>query len=454
MNISLNNNDADNSGILKMEIVKADYADKVEKRMRNLRQKVALPGFRKGMVPMELLRKTHGTQVLIEEVNRMVSESLVDYLQENKLDILGEPMPNITEQKELNFETQEDFEFCFDLAFVPEIKISINKRDKLHSYNVLLDDKPVDEIVESYRAKYGTYEDVDDEIQEKDLLKGVLTELENCAAKDGGIVVEDAVLMPFYFKNDVDKAKFVGANKSDVVVFNPAEAYEGANAEIASLLKISKEQAGGITSDFSFEITGITRFKEAELNQAFFEKVFGEESMDSEESFRLKIKNMLIDKFAAQAEYKYHHDLRDFLIKKVGKLVLADDVLKRWIIESGDKEPAPGEIDANYPNLIKDLTYDLVKAALIKEYHIEAEEKDVKEFAIRLAKVQFAQYGMLSVPQTMLDNYVKEMLKDKQTVQRIITRVSEGKMGEIVKGLVKFDVRDITVEEFEKIFPE
>lgn len=451
MNISLKNNDADNSGILKIEIVKADYAEKLEKSMRSFRQKVALPGFRKGMVPMSMVKKMHGTQLLVEEINRLVSDSLFDYIREKNLNILGEPMPNETEQKELSFTTQEDFEFCFDLAFAPEIKITLNKRDKLTNYQVIIDDEMVDKQIESYRANFGSYEDAEDAIVEKDLLKGTLAELENGAVKEGGIVVEDAVLMPMYLKDEAEKAKFLDAKKNSVVIFNPKKAYDGASVEVASLLKIEKEQAENISSDFSFEISEVTRHKPAEINQELFDKVLGEGVVNSEEEFRAKVKALLAEQFEPQQNFKLLSDAREMLVKKAGEPVFADRVLKRWLLET-NKMKNEEALEEEYPKLIEDLKYQLVKESLVKEHDIKVEDADIDAFAIRVAKSQFAQYGMLSVPEDVLTGYVKDMLKNKQTLQNIVDRVVEEKLAEVLKGLVKLDVKEVTVDEFNKLF--
>lgn len=451
MNISLKNNDADNSGILKIEIVKADYADKVEKNVRNLRQKVALPGFRKGMVPLAMMKKMHGAQVLVEEINKLVSESLFGYIQENKLKLLGEPMPNMTEQKELNFEAQEDFEFCFDLALAPTIKISLNKKDKLTYYNVFVEEEMLDKQIDSYRSTYADFDEIEDVIQENDLVRGIIAELENGLPKEGGLVVEQGILSPSYMKNEEEKAKFVGANKNSVVVFNPKKAYDGVSVEVASLLNVTKEQAESIESDFSFQIESATRRADAELNQTLFDKVFGEGVVTSEEDFRLKVKELLLDQFVPQSNFKFLLDSRELLVKKAGDPVFADDILKRWLVETGNKKTI-GEIEENYPKLIEDLKYQLAKESLLEEYDIQVEDADVEGYTERIARSQFAQYGMTSVPREMLNGYVKDILKKKDTLQNMIERTIEEKLCEKIKSLVKLDTKDISIEDFNKLF--
>ncbi|WP_455637341.1 trigger factor [Parabacteroides sp.] len=449
MNVSLKNIDAV-SGIVKLEIVKADYADQVEKSLRNLRQKANVPGFRKGMVPMGMVKKMYGKHVLVEEVNKLVSENLYSYIRENKVNILGEPMPNETEQQPINFDTQEDFEFCFDVAIAPEIKIELSKNDKLPYYQVTIDDEMLNQQIDAYTANYGTY-DKAEEIEEKDLVKGTVAELENGSPKEGGIVVEDAVLMPSYLKDEAEKAKFIGAKPNTVVVFNPNKAYEGAEAEIASFLKVDKEAVAGITGDFSFEISEITRHKKAELNQELFDKVFGEGVVASEEEFKNKIKEALAEQFVPQSDYKFLLDAREVLVEKAGELQFADELLKRWLLAANEKN-TPEQLDEEFPKIIEDLKYQLIKEHLVKSNNLKVEDADIENFAKRVAKAQFAQYGMLSVPEDVLANYAKDMLKNKQTLQNILDRAVEEKLAAWLKEEVQLDVKEVSAEEFNKLF--
>lgn len=449
MNVSLKNNDAV-SGIVKLEIGKADYADQVEKSLRSFRQKANVPGFRKGMVPMSMVKKMYGKHVLIEEVNKLVSENLFKYIRENNLNILGEPLPNQTEQKEINFDKDEDFEFCFDVALAPEIHIELSKNDKMPYYEVKIDDEMLNKQVDAYRSNFGSY-DAAEEVEEKDMIKGTVAELENGSPKEGGIVVEDAVLMPMYIKDEEEKAKFIGANKNSVIVFNPNKAYEGAEAEIASFLKIDKEKVAETTGDFSFEIKEITRHKDADLNQELFDKVFGEGIVTSEEEFKNKIKEALAEQFAPQSNFKFLTDAREILVEKVGELSFADDLLKRWLLMANEKNTKES-IEADYPQIVADLKYHLIKESLVKKNNLKVEDADIEDFAKRVAKAQFAQYGMLSVPEDVLDNYAKDMLKNKQTLQNIIDRAVEEKLAGWLKEQVELDVKEVSADEFNKLF--
>ncbi len=449
MNVSLKNIDAV-SGIVKLEIEKADYAEQVEKSLRSFRQKANVPGFRKGMVPMGMIKKMYGKQAKVEEINKVVSEKLFNYIHENKLNVLGEPLPNETEQKPIDFDTQEDFEFCFDVALAPEININLSKDDKLTIYQVVIEDETVDKQVQSYASTYGSYDEADS-AEEKDMIKGVVTELENDAPKEGGIVVEDAVLMPLYMKDADEKAKFIGAAKGASVVFNPYKAYEGNEAELASFLKIDKAAVKETTGDFSFEIKEITRHNDAEVNQTLFDKVFGEGSVKSEEEFKAKIKEALSGQFVPQANYKFLLDAREVLVKKAGELKFADGMLKRWLLVA-NKKNTPEKLDEEYPHIIEDLKYQLIKEKLVKDNNLKVEDADLESFAGRVAKAQFAQYGMLSVPEDVVARYAKDMLKDKKTMQNIIDRAVEEKLADWLKEQVTLEVKEVSAEEFNKLF--
>lgn len=449
MNVSLINNDSVR-GFIKLEIVKSDYEAAVEKSLRSFRQKANVPGFRKGMVPMGMVKKMYGKQALLEEVNRLVSDNLFKYIRENNLDILGEPLASEAEPSALDFDKDEDFVFNFDVALAPEININMSKEDTLPYYEVKIDDDMLNKQVEAYTANFGTYE-AGEEVEEKDLVKGTVAELENGAPKEGGVVVENAVLMPMYIKDEAEKAKFIGSKVNTVVVFNPNKAYEGAEAEIASFLHVEKEKVAELTGDFSFEIKEISRHKNAELNQELFDKVFGESVVTSEEEFRNKIREALAEQFTPQCDFKFLSDAREVLVKKAGELKFADDILKRWLLVANEKNTAEN-IENDYPHIIEDLTYHLIKESLVKANGLKVQDADIEEFAKRVAKAQFAQYGMLSVPEDALENYAKEMLKNKQTLQNILDRAVEEKLAAWLKEQVTIDKKEVTADEFAKMF--
>ena len=454
MKVSENKVDNVNS-IIKVEIEKNDYQEKVDKSIQQLRHKANIPGFRPGKVPTGLLKKMYGKSVLVEEINSVVSNSLVDFIQKNNLNILGEPLPNETEQKEIDFDTQENFEFLFDIALAPEINLTLSKKGiKIPYYAIKVDDELLQKQIKSYTSRFGEHASIEEKSEEKDMIKGILTELDESGNTiEGGIFVENAVLMPSYITNDEEKAKFIGIQKGDKITINPQRAYNENEAEIASFLQIQKEEVKNITSDFNFEVTEITRYKEAEINQDFFDKAFGKDVVKSEEEFTIKVKEDLEKQLVADSDYKFMIDMRKCLIEHVGDLTFPDDFLKRWLLTS-DKEKTTESIEQDYPAIINDLTWHLIKEKLVKDNDIKVEEPDLLETAKKVTRMQFANYGINNLPEDMLENYAKDMLKKKETVQNLANTTIDEKLTQYVKENVSLKTKELTLEEFNKLFAE
>lgn len=437
------------SAVVTIHVDKADYAEKVDKTLRDYRKKANMPGFRPGMVPLNLVKKLYGKAVQAEEINKLVSESLFDYIKKNNINVLGEPLPNETEQPEIDFDTQESFDFVFDIAIAPEFEISLTQKDKVNYYNIAVTDEMVDEQVKSYAGRYGQYVE-GDTVEEKDMVKGELLEMENGAVKEGGLHVENAILTPGYMKDEESKKLFIGAKKGDVVVFNPKKAFEAA-AELASLLKISKEEAEKFEAGCQITIGSITRYQEAEVNQELFDKVYGEGAVKSEEEFRNKVKEDLQQSWKGDSNYKFTLDVRDMLLKKMADVTFPDAFLKRWLL-SANKDLTEEKLEGDYPKIIDDLKWHLAKEKLAKAYDVKVESSDVDAYAREMARAQFAQYGMMGMEDDLLDRYAKEMLKKEDTVKNIVDKVAEVKVVEAVKAVVKVTEKEVSLDEFSKLF--
>ncbi|MDR1524476.1 MAG: trigger factor [Tannerella sp.] len=448
MNVSLKSNDAV-SGVLKVEIEKNDYAELLDRNLHKLRRQVNMPGFRKGMVPLGIVKKLYGKHALAEEINKLVSEKLYSYIRDEDIKVLGEPIPNETEQKPVNFDTDENFEFCFDVALSPEIDFELTKEDKLTFYSLKVDDELIDKEVKQYCRNFGSYDKVD-KVEGEDIVKGTVTELENGEPKAGGILVEDAVLTPSYMKGKMEQKKFIGAALNCKIVFNPYKAYKGAKAEIASFLNIEKSQVTDMKSDFTFEIKEITRHNAAELNQELFDRVFGQDVVKDEAAFRDKIKDFLLEQYAPESDYRFIKDMRKLLIKKTGDVAFADDILKRWLLKV-DEKTTKEQVDNDYPQVVEDFKYHFAKDKLVKEYDVKVEKEDLEAYAQRVIKLQFAQYGITSVSGDLLDKYVKDMLNKEETVSKFVNRVIEEKLSSLIKEKITIEVQELTPEEFHKI---
>ncbi len=448
MNIVRKDHDSVNATIT-ISIEKADYSEKVEKTLRDYRKKANIPGFRPGMVPMGLLKKMYGKSILADEINKMLSDELYKYIRENNINILGEPLPNEEEQKEINFDTQEDFEFSFDLGLAPEFEVELNKKDKVKFYHIAASDEMVNNQVKSYTSRYGKYAQ-EETVEEKDMVKGLVVELENGEVKEDGIQVSDAVLTPAYMKDEASKNSFVGKKAGDQVTFNPKTAFEN-EAEIASLLKVKKEDVAGLTADFLFTIESNTRYHEAEVNQELFDKVYGDGVVNSEEEFIAKIKATIEDQLQQDSNYKFGMDAREALIKKYSDLTFPDAFLKRWLALT-NKELTADKIEEDYPKMIADLKWQLIKDKIARANNVQVENEDVQAYGRQVARAQFAQYGMTGLDDAILDNYAKDMFKNEEQLRNIIDRVAENKVVDIIKNTVKLDTKEVSIEEFNKMF--
>lgn len=450
MDISFQNVDKV-SGELIIKIQKPDYQERVDKSLKVCRQKAQMNGFRQGMVPMGLIKKFYGTSVMSEEINKILSEKINDYVKEKNLKMLGEPLTNEEKQKPIDFETMESFEFVFDIALTPDFTVEVSKSDKVDYYMIEVTDKMVDDQINMYKQRNGKHEQVE-HYQDNDMLKGTLMELdENGAAKAEGIVVEDSVLMPSYMKNDDQKGLFEDVKVKSVVVFNPSKAYDGNEAEISSLLKIDKEKVSEMKSDFSYEIKEITRFVSGDLTQEIFDQVYGKDIIKTEEDFRAKVKEDIAHQLGGNSDYRLLVDGREMIEKKIGKLEFPDKILKRLMLMN-NKDKDEKYIDENYEGSIKALVWQLVKEQLVEKYAIKVENNEVLAMAKDMTRSQFAQYGMMNVPQELIDQYASEMLKKKESVNDIVDRVVENKLIAVFKDNVTLVNKDVTIEEFNKLF--
>ena len=438
-------------GMLTVKLVKADYEPKVEKALKTFRQKANIPGFRPGMVPMGLIKKQYGSAVKAEEINKMLQEAVYSYLKGNKVDMLGEPLPNEDQQKTLDFDTMEELEFLYDIALAPKFDATLTAEDTIPYYTIQISDEMVDNQVNMYTQRNGRYEKVE-EYADNDMVKGLMCQLdENGNTVEGGIQAEDAVVLPKYMKNAAQTALFEGAKVGDVITINPREAYDGNEAELASLLKISKEEAANVNGNFSYQISEITRYVPGDLTQEIFDQVYGEGAVSSEEEFRARVKEDLTKQFVPESDFKFLIDVREYVMNRIGELKFADDVLKRIMhINNPDKDDA--YVDEHYANTIKELSWHLVKEQLVEKAGIKLEENDLLEQAKANVRAQFAQYGMTNIPEEMLTNYATEMMKKKESIEGLVNRAIETRLAASLKQTVKLDEKSVSLEEFNKMF--
>ena len=446
MNIVRKDLDQTNS-TLTVSIVKADYAENVEKNLRDYRKRANFPGFRPGNIPMGLLKKMFGEAIIAEEINKQVQDALYKYIKGNDLNILGEPMVN-QDSVMADFKNQEDFEFIFDIAFPPKFEVNLSDKDKVNYYTITVTDEMIENQVKSYTGRFGKYVH-EDTVNENDMVKGELLEMIGGKVNESGIKVNDAVLTPAYMKDAAQKALFVGKKKGDVVVFNPQVAFEN-ETEISSMLKISKDQAKKIQADFQMTINGITRYQESEINQELFDKVFGEGNVTTEKEFINRIKANIQEDLTSDSNYKFSLDAREMLSSKYKDITFPDEFLKRWLIVANEKL-TPDMLEEEYPKIIRDLLWHQIKENIAKANDLKVEAADIEEYAKKVAKSQFAQYGMVGMDDSILDNYAKDMMKKEENIKRFSERALEEKVLAFVRNTVKLNKKDITIENFNKM---
>ena len=453
MNISFENPDKIN-GVLKITIEKDDYQGEVDKTLKNYRKQANIPGFRQGQAPIGMIKRQFGMQVKMDVINKILGEKLNGYIIDNKIAMLGNPLPNEA-QVQQDLEKDGPFEFIFDIAVAPEINIEINGNDEIDHYSIEVDDKLVDQQVDMFRSRAGHYDKVEEyDAAQNDMLKGDLRELDaDGNAKEDGIVVEQAVLMPEYIKVEDQKSLFDGAKLGSVITFNPKKAYPESNAEIKSLLKISDEQAESLTSDFTFLVTEISRFVKAEVNQELFDQVFGEGNVNDEADFRQKVAESIKTQFSNDEEFKFMLDIRKYAEDKVGEVAFPDELLKR-VMKSNNQDKDDKFIEDNYAASIKELKWSLIKNELMEANELKVEKEDVVKVVKDIARMQFAQYGMSNVPEEYLDNYVDKIMKEEKNLESYIERASDIKLAAALKKVVKLNEKTVSLDEFNKIMSE
>lgn len=440
------------SGEITINMVKADYEANVNKALKDLGKKVQMPGFRPGHVPASLVKKMYGVQAKADEVNKLLQDSLFDFIKTKKINMLGEPLGS-DKQTPQDIEKQDDFTFIFDIAIAPKFKAELGEDDTIDYYDIEVSDDTITKQLGAMQQQAGHPESVD-AYEDRDILRGTLAELdENGQPKENGIVVETASLMPSYFQNDDQKKIFEGAKKNDVITFNPTTAYNENEAELSSLFKIERDDVKEHTGDFSFQVNEISRFVPASLDQEFFDKVFGKDEVKSEDEARTKIKESINELQKNDSDYKFLLDVRAYAENKVGTLEFPDELLKK-IMKANNKDKDDKFIEDNYAKSIEELKWSLIKDQLAKANKIKVNDKDVKEAAIQAARFQFAQYGMNNIPDEYLENYTQEMLKHQEQVNSLIERCVDQKLSEALKSVVKLNHKSISQEDFAKMFEE
>lgn len=448
MNVTRENTNNVNA-VIKIVIEKADYEKSVTGALKDYRQKASIPGFRPGKVPAGLIKKRFGKAILVEEINKILSQKLSNYVVEEKLNLLGEPLPNEEQQKTINWDSDENFEFVFDIALAPEINITLDKRSKYDYYTISVSEKMIDEQVEIVTSQMGQNIPVE-EITNNSSVRGDFVQLdENGEEIENGIQPKGVLLAVDMMKDDEIKNTFVGKKKDDILVFDPVIAFNDRH-EVGHMLNISHEQADELNGNFKFSVTEVLQFEKAELNEELFKKIYGEETeIKTVEDFRSKIKEEIATNLVYSSEHKFALDTRNALVEKT-KMELPEAFLKRWLI-TVNKELTKEQIEKDFDHFIKDLQWQLISDSIIKEHELKVEPGETQEFARQLARAQYSQYGIYDIPDEQLEQYAKMLLEKREELERINKKLFEDKIIAVVKEKVNINEKEVSQDDFNEM---
>jgi trigger factor len=449
MNIVKESKDALNI-TLDLKIEKADYEERVMNLLKDYRRKAQIHGFRPGQVPMGMIQKMYGKHVLLDELNKIVSENLSKFIVDEKLHVLGDPLPNEEKHRPIDLDNQSEFEFAFDIALAPEIDVKLEGMTFPY-YTIKPDSTIIDDQISRYASRYSNVKPID-EVIEKAMLKGYLAQLDDKGnILEGGILKENATISPTVIRDEDIKKQFIGSKKGTSVDFSIKEAFPS-DTEISSMLAIKKTEAEQLDSNFRYTITEISEFIPHEINQELFDKVYGEGTVTSEEEFKNKVKAEIEVFYTRESNFKFLLDAKEELLKSLA-FELPDAFLKRWLVTI-NKELTPEKVENEYPVFVNDMKWQLVKSKIANTHQIKVEEEELLSFAKESVLLQFQQYGLMTVPDDYLTNYAKESLKKEEERNRLFEKKLEDKILEHIRTVAKMDIHDVTHDEFNNLFKE
>jgi trigger factor len=444
MNITKENID-DLNAILRVEIIKADYEENIEKVLRDYRKKANVKGFRPGMVPIGLVKKMYGKAVKLDEVNKLVSDSVHKYLHDEKVEILGDPLPKTDEQDLIDFDTQSDFTFTFELGLTPQFEIKLSKKNKVNQYQITVDEKMKNDYVSNYTRRYGEFK-LAEKTEDKDMLKGNIAGLDE---SNEGLKAENTTISIDIMKDEKIKKHFIGKKIDDEIDFDLRKALPN-DFEIAGILNKKKEEVADVNGKFRFIIKEIKRFEPAEIGQDLFNKVYGEGVVNSEEEFLNRIEEEIVNSLKKESDYKVMLDVKKLALEKTD-FSLPEDFLKKWLLRVNEKTTGE-QIEKEFESFRSDLKWQLIRNKIAKENEIKITEEDLLAEASNITRYQFQQYGLFYATDEQIGNYAKEMLKREEDAKRIAEKILEEKAIDKLKEVVKLEEKKISAEDFNKLF--
>ena len=436
MNITRTNVDALNA-VVTVAVSKNDYAAKVEKVLADYRKNASIPGFRKGAVPMSLIQKQYGKAVLLEEVNKVLQENLNKYLSKEKIELLGNPLPKVTDDFDWN---KEDFSFDFELGLAPEFSVDLSAKNNITNFKIIAEDKMLNDQIERVQKQYGKLISKDT-VEEGDDLKLTFINEENGINNSTSIELD-------VFKDKVTAKKFIGKKVGDVVELETKGLFDD-DHKLMDYLKVDHDAVHGLDITVSATIDGVTNSEKAELNQELFDKLFGEGNVASVEEVKAKIKEDAEKQFMQQSDQKFLNDVTEFLLEST-KFDLPSEFLIKWLQNSGEKQLTEAEAREEFAKSEKGLRYQLIEGKIMTENQLQINFEDLKAFTTELIKKQMAQFGQMNPTQEDIDGIVARVLSNQDEVRRLSEQVMSEKMLSLFKDKVKAKSKEVSYEQFVK----
>ena len=439
--------------IVSIQLKPEDYREKVDASIKKTRKSMSVPGFRQGHVPEGMIRKMYGKAILADELNKIVSESLDNFLKENKINILGHPLPvkengNVSKN---NWENPADFEFKFELGLAPQFKLTLPPDHVFPYYEIQVDDSKVDSYVDDIRKRHGKHsqpESADD----KSVLYASFTEVgpDNIPVENG-ITTKTTIAIDLV-KDKAIKKSLVGLKKDDSIVIDVVKAMDN-ETEVSHMLNIPKEKVAEIKNNFELKIISVNNVENAELNQELFDKVYGTDIVKNEEEFREKLRAEISSMFAVESERKLQHDIQDELLHQL-KISLPDNFLKRWLMDVNEKPITADQVDKEYNSYSTGMKWKLIENSIIRENNIQVTKEEIENFSKQMIVKQFAQYGSSYLTDEMISDMTKRYLSKEENVNHVIESLSDRKVLNFLGSIVKRDVKKTGYDEFIKIVKE
>ena len=436
MNITKESVDALNA-VVKVEISAADYQGNVEKILQDYRKKADIPGFRKGQVPMGMVKKQYGKSIMIDEVNKLLQESLNNYLVEEKLDILGNPLPKM--QEDFNWDA-EDYAFEFELGLSPEFSVNLSEKKKITQYNIIADDELLGKEVENIQKRFG-----------KIVAKEVVEEGVNIAgsfANEEKEIVKKSTIELSSIKGKVNQKKFIGAKVGDVIEVKSKGLFDD-DHKLMGALGLTHDEIHDLDIPLTFTIEEINVTELAEVNQELFDKVFGPDIVKSEEELREKIKEDAEKQFQSQADQQLLNAVTEYLVENT-KFELPTEFLKKWLAVAGENPMSPEQAAAEFEKSEKGLRYQLIEGKVLKDNNIKLDFEELKDFTKGFVKTQMAQYGQLNPEEKELDDIVQRVLSNQDEAKRLQEQLVSQKLVSFYKENITFKVKEMNYEDFVK----